>query len=506
MNRRQFLQSLLAGAGAFTLEPSVLQAALSALPVGAFAPGSQGLDRDPVIHVIRRLTYGVTPDLVTHVRQIGVQAFIDEQLWPEMIDTSAVDALLQPQDGILNENGGVLFSTYENHREQVAGALVGAMVTRAVESPRQLYERVIEFWGNHFSLYAGKGPVLFLKVDDDRDVIRPKALGRFRELLGASAHSPAMLIYLDNAQSERSHPNENYARELLELHTLGVNGGYTEDDVKEVARALTGWSVSGRRENSDGRIEYRYRRMFHDNDEKIVLGTTIPADGGEQDGETVLDLLASHPSTARLIATKLARRFVADQPAAALVERIAAEFMRNGGDIRATLRALFNDDEFWNAPPKFKQPYEYTVSLMRALNYHVQDPVRLIRELRPPLESMGNIPFTWPAPNGFPDVMGTWVNGLLMRWNLAMVGVSGQIDNAATADADGLLALFAANEVPFETEPVIDFLGGYLFGRGLTDQERTIVVDFATANGTDTDTQVRSALALMLASPAFQYR
>jgi hypothetical protein len=505
MNRRQFLGSLIATLGASTLTPSSLGAALAAFPRGAFAPAAQLTGRDPVIHAVARLTYGVTPDLYRHVNLIGVDAFIDEQLAPENIDDSAVAAPLEALAPILDENGGILFRQLENRRGEVAVALLGNVATRAINSRRQLYERMVQFWGDHFSVYVGKGPVLFLKVDDDRDVIRPKALARFRELLGASARSPAMLVYLDNAQNERSAPNENYSRELLELHTLGVGGGYTEDDVKEVARAFTGWSVSGRGQDSDGRIQFTFRRMFHDNDEKIVLATTIPADGGEQDGDIVLDILAAHPSTARFLATKLARRFVADQPSDSVVEQVAAAFTASNGDPRAALRALFQSEEFWNAPPKLKQPFEYAISLFRALNYRVDRPNPLVRFLRDPLDALGNIPFTWPAPNGFPDVAGAWQDGLLMRWNLALAAAGGDIEGT-TADTAGLLALWNEHDVPFATEPVIDFMGGYLFGRALTDQERAITLDFATADTPDSAAQIRSALALMLASPAFQYR
>ncbi|MDX2159707.1 MAG: DUF1800 domain-containing protein [bacterium] len=505
MNRRQFLGSMFAGAGAFTLNPSTLGAALAALPQGAFAPAGQSGGRDPVIHVINRLTYGVTPELVAHVRQIGVQAFIEEQLNPEVLTDTDLQAVLQPLMPMLEANGGVLRMELENRRAEVFATLVGAMLARSVGSRRQLFERVVQFWGDHFSVFIGKGPVLFLKIDHDRDAIRPKALGQFRELLGVSSRSPAILIYLDNAQSERRAPNENFSRELLELHTLGVNGGYTEDDVKEVARAFTGWSVNGRQENPDGRIEFTFRRMFHDPDEKVVLGTVIPAGGGELDGETVLDLLAEHPSTARLIASKLARRFVADQPPAELVETVAAEFTRTNGDIRAALRALFTSESFWNAPPKFKQPYEYAISLVRALNYRVTAPLETARALQEPLDALGQVPFTWPAPNGFPDVMGAWMNGLIMRWNMAVGAAGGEIAGMESG-VDGLLTMFQANDVPFETEPVLDHMGGYLFGRTLTAQERGIVLDFATSAAQDPAAQIRAGLALLLASPAFQYR
>lgn len=505
MNRRQFLGSLFAGTVA--LNTSTIAQALANAPRGAFSPlGQGGIDtRDPVIHLIRRMTFGVTPALVAHVRQIGIEAFIEEQLAPERLDDSALDPVLEETRDILNENGGVLLRELEARQEQVIAPLIGATTVRAISSQRQLYERMVGFWSDHFSMFIGKGIVLFLKVDDDRDVIRPKAMGRFRELLGASAHSPAMLFYLDNVQNEASAPNENYARELMELHTLGVNGGYSEDDVKEVARAFTGWSMTGRRENDDGRVMFQFRRLFHDNDAKIVLGTAIPADGGEQDGETVLDILANHPSTARLIATKLARRFVADQPSATIIDAAAAAFTASGGDIRAVLRVIFHSDEFWQAPPKFKQPFEHTVSLLRAMDYHVSDLNQLLRTLRAPLDSLGNIPFTWTTPDGFPDVMEAWKDGLLTRWNLALGAMYGGV-RGAESNTDGLLEMLAVNGIAFETEPVLDFMAGYTIGRPLSADERTIMLDFAAASSTDPTEQILGGLALLLASPAFQYK
>lgn len=505
MNRRQFLGSLFAGAAA--LNTASLGQALASAPRGAFSPlGQSGIDaRDPVIHLIRRLTYGVTPELVTHVRQIGIEAFIEEQLNPDTIDDSILDPVLQDTRDILSENGGVLLRQLEARREQVAQPLIGATAARAIMSRRQLYERMVAFWSDHFSVFVGKGIVLFLKVDDDRDVIRTKALGIFREMLGASAHSPAMLFYLDNVQNEASAPNENYARELMELHTLGVNGGYTEDDVKEVARAFTGWSISGRREDGDGRINFQFRRLFHDDDAKTVLGTEIAAGGGEQDGETVLDLLARHPSTAHMIATKLARRFISDNPPASIIDTAAAAFTASGGDIRTVVRVILHSDEFWQAPPKFKQPFEHTISLMRALDYRVIDLEQLVRTLRGPLDVMGQIPFTWATPDGFPDVMEAWQDSLLMRWNLALAAMYGEVAGAES-NTDALMGMLAENGIPFETEPVLDFMAGYMLGRPLSADERSVVIAFASGNSADPTQQIIAGLALLLASPAFQYK
>src|SRR5258708_5437065 len=241
MNRRQFLQTFGMGIGASALAVAPLTRVLAALPDGILVPTATVVD--PAAHAIARLTFGVTPDLFSHVQQIGAMAFIAEQLAPESLDDSVMDALMQPYTDVLSQNGGILLQNYGGMRQIVSGALLGSWMTHATFSERQLYERMVEFFSNHFHEYIGKEFVLFLKIDDERDVIRPNALTNFRQLLGASAHSPAMLLFLDNAESGKDAPNENYARELMELHTLSVDGGYSETDVKEVARCLTGWSI-----------------------------------------------------------------------------------------------------------------------------------------------------------------------------------------------------------------------------------------------------------------------
>src|SRR5450432_3641631 len=299
MNRRQFLQTF--GVGVIAAGPLI--SALAALPEGVFAAAAT---RDPVAYIIARMTFGVTPDLYARVQKMGAAAYIAEQLAPDAIDDSAMDQLMQEYDSILSQNGGILAQKYSGMRIIVTWALLGQWVVHATFSQRQFYERMVEFFSNHFYEYAGKGEVLFLKVDDERNVIRPNVMSNFRTLLGASAHSPAMLLFLDNALSTKNVPNENYARELMELHTLSVNGGYTETDVKEIARCFTGWSIDRPRDTADGSIHYRFRRGIHDNNAKTVLGTAIPGGGGEQDGDTVLDLLASHAATAKFISTKIA--------------------------------------------------------------------------------------------------------------------------------------------------------------------------------------------------------
>ncbi len=504
MNRRDFLKGLGLGAAALVaVNAGSIEQALLAAPAGSFQPATTAT-RDNVAHIIARLSFGVTPDLYAHVRKIGAQAFIDEQLAPEKLADAGMANRLQSYMLILNQNGGVLAQAENKMRRAIAGALIGSTTTRAMYSERQLYERMVQLFSDHFSLYIGKGNVVFLKVDDDRDAMRPNAMTTFRTILGASAHSPAMLTYLDNAKSEKSHPNENYARELMELHTLSVNGGYTETDVKEVARAFTGWSIEGGKQSKNGETLFKFRKGFHDNGTKTVLGTSIP-NNGEADGEKVLDLLATHPSTAKFVSTKLLRKFVSDNPSDTLVQTCADAYLGSDGDIRTVLRTIFSADEFWNAPPKFKQPFEYSVSVLRALDYDVQDDTAFVRSMTQPLTAMGNIPFDWPSPNGYPDVAGYWMNNLLPRWNFAISSANCEI-KGAQAGFDSLNKMLHANNVATDSSAALAFFGQYLFGRPLTDAEHETVLQFADAASGDEQAQIHAGLALLMASPAFQYK
>ncbi|MEO8392902.1 MAG: DUF1800 domain-containing protein, partial [Chloroflexota bacterium] len=292
-------------------------------------------------------------------------------------------------------------------------------------------------------------------------------------------------------------------REMMELHTLSVDGGYSETDVKEVARCFTGWTVSSVKDSPDGKVGFLFRKERHDPDAKTVLGTTINA-GDEGDGEAVLNLVAKHPSTARFISTKIARRFVSDDPPTSLVERMSGTFQQSDGDITSILRDLFAAPEFWNAPPKFKLPFEYLISIMRALNINMSSDLHFLIALKNLLREMGNLPFTWPAPNGYPDVQGAWLGTMYERWNIALT-VSTSIPGAA-ANFESLLDLMDVQQVSMQLDDMLGFMGNYLLGRTLTDDEHAIVVEFARARASDLHTQFVSGTALLMASPAFQYR
>ena len=324
--------------------------------------------------------------------------------------------------------------------------LIDARLYRARYSDRQLEEVLVDFWLNHFNVFNGKGSVRLLLTSYERDAIRPHVLGRFRDLLLATARHPAMLFYLDNWQSQvprddlpvfppnRPRPglNENYGRELMELHTLGVDGGYTQNDVIAVARAFTGWTIFD--PNRYG--EFQFNPVMHDRGEKIVLGHTIAAGGGEQDGIRVIDILSTHPSTARFISRKLARRFVADDPPQPLVDRMAAAFTRTDGDLRAVLETMLTSPEFfsdgaWQA--KLKSPLELVLSAVRALDAEVTDAAALsqrIAELGQPL-------YGKQEPTGYSDRSDAWANtaGFLGRINFANALANGQIEGLSVDPA-----------------------------------------------------------------------
>lgn len=331
--------------------------------------------------------------------------------------------------------------------QRIMAELQASRILRAVYSERQLQEVMVDFWTNHFNIFAGKGVDRWLLPAYDRDTIRPHAMGKFAALLHATAKSPAMLFYLDNfqsvspnatprlrvAQQQRRGINENYARELMELHTLGVDGGYTQKDVQEVARCFTGWTIFQPRGGGDaanavlgeaGRRNagtFFFNARAHDDGEKIVLGQKIPAGGGIKDGLTVLDLLARHPSTAKFIASKLVRHFVADDPPPALVERVASVFTKTDGDIHEMLKTIFFSKEFNSTEAyrvKIKRPFELVVSAIRTLGADTNGGPGTHQWIA----RMGEPLYGFQTPNGYSDAAESWVNtgGLLERMNFGL--------------------------------------------------------------------------------------
>ena len=330
-------------------------------------------------------------------------------------------------------------------QQVVAYDLLEAKLLRAIESNRQLAEELDDFWFNHFNVYYDKGSDRFSIPDYEREAIRPNVLGKFRDLLEATAKSPAMLFYLDNFQSVRPDIdansknrrvkrglNENYGRELMELHTLGVNGGYTQKDVTEVARCFTGWTLQEPRRGGG----FFYNDNLHDKGEKVVLGNVIPAGGGIEDGEKVLDILATHPSTARFISTALAERFVADNPPQSLIDKMSKTFLDTGGDIRQVMKTMLESKEFWSEGAyraKVKTPFEMVASSVRALAANVTDAWVLANQVG----NLGEPLYRKQEPTGYSNLNADWVNSasLLGRMNFAVQLTQNHVPGVKVAGA-----------------------------------------------------------------------
>ena len=539
-------------------------------------------DDKTIVHVLNRLGFGAMPGDVERVRRVGLEKYIEQQLRPETIADQSMSTRLTGLD-TLNLNSRQLAQDYfipaqvdkrrakqqsaaqppeagadkrdartpeqmqaMQAQRQVFTDLSQQKILRAVYSDRQLNEVLVDFWFNHFNVFAGKGLTRNYLTEYERDAIRPHVLGKFRDLLEATAKSPAMLFYLDNWQSaapegartaaapttrnpmnprrpiappknpERHNPqnnteqhrlmverqrtiadlppnaqnkrprglNENYARELMELHTLGVDGGYTQKDVQEVARALTGWTIANPRQGGGFVFEPR----MHDDGEKIVLGHKIKAGGGQHDGEEVLDILASHPSTAHFIATKLVRRFVADEPPAALVDRAAERFRETKGDIREVVRTIVTSPEFF-APEayraKVKTPFEFVASALRATSADSVNAMPFVQTLR----ELGMPPYQCQPPTGYSDRAEAWVNtgALLNRMNFAVALTEGRTRGvrAPTIARDGAV------------DGVRDEIVDQVLAGDLSSSTRATVAKAS---------RPAQAVALLLGSPEFQRR
>lgn len=492
-SRRTFLRAgLLTATGAAvscrSIDPSAPEELLLDLPdppptrtttiQPAVANGSVS-QSDRLIRILNRGGYGPRPDDLADAIALGFEGYLAQQLDPSKIEDSWIDRYLK-NNRLMQEELSVII---EEEPRDLLIALSWETIARKLYSRRQLYEEMVEFWSDHFHIYPRKARPLFaLKIIDDQQVIRPNALGRFRDLLTASLYSPAMLVYLDNARNLAASPNENYARELLELHTLGVDAGYTQADVETAARLLSGLTIS-RRGNQKGAVVFRNRE--HDNEEKLFMGERFPAGQGEKDIAQLIDLLARHPQTARFISAKLIRRFVSDDPPADLIDSASDVFLESEGDIREVLSHILLSPHFATAPPKLKRPLKYFVSACRALDAEV----RLTPQLGDLIATLGQLPFMWPAPNGYPDVAAAWTGTLLARWNFALA--------------------LAHNDIRGVDFPPIsdDFLSQavnlpYLSSESL----RTHLMAYAAENGSRNADLLRGdLLALWLSSADFQW-
>lgn len=426
------------------------------------------LSRDEMAeHVLNRLAFGARPGEAARVASTGVEQWISQQLAPASVADRAGDSVVATYGslGLPARDLALAFREVRVARQdaqrdstrmdapraamdaqrvlrQSVAEVISAKLARAVVSERQLYEQMVDFWENHFSVFVGKGQTRLFVPSYDRDVIRPRAMGSFRDLLGAVAKSPAMLFYLDNAQSRRRGLNENYARELMELHTLGAEGGYTQADVVQVARALTGWSIDPRAG------EFVFRPAAHDPDEKLVLGQRIKGGRGIEDGEQVLDILARHPSTARFIVHKLAMRFVSDVPPQALVERCSRAFSASDGDIRSTLQCVVTSPEFFSKGAyrsKVKTPFELVASALRATASAPDETPRAAQIVA----RLGQPIFGRQTPDGWPDRANEWMNAgaIVNRVNFGLALAGGRLPGVRVGPMDAAIgALIATPE------------------------------------------------------------
>ncbi|MGH7554709.1 MAG: DUF1800 domain-containing protein, partial [Longimicrobiales bacterium] len=451
------------------------------------APPASG---DSVLRLVRRITNGVTEEEMARAKSLGFRGYLEYQLRYTAINDSEVENIVAQRYPALAQDG---LGLYQQDQNVLMNQLSEATMYRAAFSKRQLYERMVHFWTDHFTIYFPK--VGYLKVLDDREVIRRHALGKFSDMLRASAHSPAMLEYLDNTRSRGRNVNQNYARELMELHTLGVDGGYTQTDVEEVTRCLTGWTIQG----GNLRGQFRFDPSGHDFTEKTVLGTVIPAmptspgAAGVQDGEKVLDLLLAHPSTANFISFKMIRWLLQYDPPPALLTKVAATFTRTGGDIPSMIRDIVTAANLEAAPAKYRQPYQLVVAALRATRPTVTSLATIAgRELR----VLGQSLFQWEDPDGYPDYVDWWAGLILQRWNFCSFLTS---QTAGNTPVD-VTALMLVNTPVAITEAI----GKRAFAGEMPADLKQQITTYLSAVPV-TANRVREAFALALSSSSFQW-
>ena len=579
--------------------------AFEGLPARAADAPTTLTEQQRIVHVLNRLGFGARPGDIARVQKMGLDAYIDQQLYPEKIDDTACDKALAHLDTLKMSSAHLLDDYYGDIKRflmmqsmsgnaaemkmrygvdiaknaapatqpvnpflpqelakrdgmRAIGQMQEEKLIRAIMSQRQLNEVMVDFWTNHFNIDMRKDSCRALKPADDRDVIRPHIWGRFRDLLGASAHSAAMLVYLNNndnsvvrdrsnaektvismyisykfgmrAQgvvSDKEGPNENYGREVMELHTRGVDGGYTQKDVQEVARCFTGWSFNA----GTGAFEFQANR--HDNGQKVVLGHVIPAGGGIIDGEAVLDILAEHPATAHHISYELCQRLVCDDPPADLVNRVADVFLDTDGDLREVVKAIVTSPEFFSTKyyrAKIKSPLEYAISAVRATGATLADlPGGTAQRLRETVEAsaamgygdaaahtekrqslarhiydMGEPLFAYSAPTGYPENSAEWVNSgaLIDRLNFALALTQENVTDVHV-DLSHLLGKIDVDQ----PSVVFNQLSQAILHGDLSERTRKTLEKNALPHMSSGQTvDVARLTALLLGSPEFQRR
>lgn len=421
-----------------------------------------------VARLLDRMTFGWSANEEAAYASLGHQAYVEKQLAAGFEEPFELTLQLQNLDCLRMQSVELM----ELPRGRVIQQLQAASILRAVYSPNQLRERMVDFWSNHFNIYSGKADGAFFKGNQEEQIIRADALGNFHTMARSMAKSPAMLVYLDNNQNHQSHPNENYARELMELHTLGIHGGYSQKDVQEVSRCLTGWTMEDRRFGGlfEGNLKpkakgsFRFNEKDHDNGEKVVLGHVIPAGGGESDGERVLDILLAHPSTGKYLARKLVMFFTGVRNEA-LETAVASQYQSSKGDIKTMLKPILESELLYSGDPILRRPFEFMCAALRHSGAITDGGSGLQNHLR----NLGQPMYEWPMPDGYPTDQLSWTNKVLPRWQFAYDLALGKIENTM---------------VKPDSMPMVDGLKST--GSGLSPERQR-------------------ALALKLSSPQFQY-
>ena len=522
-------------------------------------------EQEAILHALNRLGFGPHPGEVEQIEKTGLENWIQAQLHPENTADPVIDARLAeypalglsaaslfekyPPPDVAAKRLGIKVDEYQKRlqdqtkqphgtsslpfkdQQQIVNELMQAKLVRAIYSEHQLREQLEDFWFNHFNVFIYKDLDRWYMIPYERDAIRPHVLGKFRDLLEANATSPAMLFYLDNSSSAdphafdrlKLHPvsarpgiklpplgpkrglNENYGRELMELHTLGVDGGYTQQDVIDVARAFTGWTIETPRENP----AFYFDERLHDSDPKRVLGKKINA-GGIKDAKQVLDLLAKNAHTAHHISLQLAEHFVSDNPPDALVKRMTKTFEKSKGDIRAVMTTMIYSPEFWSRTAfraKVKTPFELVASTVRALGADVDQPLQMVQWVA----RMGEPLYQCLTPNGYSDKAAAWIStgSLLNRVNFAVALTNNKI-RGAQVDVNSLVGLDVSGNPKLALDRVeAVFLAGQVSDttRATLDRETTDPqVVGATLDDPVKQVNLSLLTGLVLGSPEFQKR
>jgi uncharacterized protein (DUF1800 family) len=484
---------------------------------------------DPkILHIVNRLSFGLHPGDIQKIQSIGVEGYIQEQLTPNSIIEPA-SLTMQLSQLKTTQMNPVQLMEYEmviapgkkltlleqkikrERAKHVLNEAIKAKLLRAVDSPKQLQEVMVDFWYNHFNVDANKGRSPFLVGVYEQVAIRPYVLGRFRDLLAATAHDPAMLYYLDNWQNRvTSRPNaqgkvlglnENYARELMELHTLGVDGGYTQQDVIALARILSGWGIRlnprlNNNVNNNYNSGFEFNSKHHDFSDKVFLGHHIKG-RGEAEGEEALDILSRSPATAHHLSYKIAQYFVSDKPSETLVKKLSQRYLATDGNIREVLNTLFHSSEFWdqkNFYSKFKTPYQYAISVVRATGidvHNTQPIINLLEQLAMPV-------YGCQTPDGYKNTADLWLNpdAITRRLSFATAIASGNIPLSRLPMPKNQMSVNIRPQqnsprIAVDTEQLINTLGNAFSAK--------------TQNAIATNSpQIRSAL--ILGSPEFMRR